>query len=269
MLALDNITKSFGARLILDHVSWSMNDDGRVGLVGLNGAGKSTLLRLIAEVFTPDSGRIARPQKTRVGYLAQDAPEMGGRSLLAETLSALDRAQALDFRRREVEEILAREHSGPGHDAALEELGERISSAINEAMAIAGPDVLSHMQAAVKALVRFLADHPREARILIVESSGLGKRLEAVRRRIIASHTRGVEQALGAIAHRLPPMETTVVARCWMGAVYEAVFCWLEQPAAERAPAGRLATAIAHFNLRGIGAPPEVFEETNDDGSLV
>jgi len=153
--------------------------------------------------------------------------------------------------------------------AALEELGERISAAINEAMATAGPDVLSHMQTAVKTLVRFLADHPERARILIVESSGLGKRLDAVRRRIVASHTRGVQQALGAIAHRLPPMETAVVARCWVGAVYEAVFCWLEQSAAERVPAERLATAIAHFNLRGIGATPEVFEEANDHGSLV
>ena len=124
MLALDNITKSFGARIILDQVTWSMNDDARVGLVGLNGAGKSTLLRLIAEVSTSDSGRIARPQKTRVGYLAQDAPEMGGRNVLAETLSALDRVQALDRRRREVEEILAREHSGALHDSALSELGD-------------------------------------------------------------------------------------------------------------------------------------------------
>ena len=44
MLSLDNISKSFGARKILADVSWSMADDGRVGLVGLNGAGKSTLL---------------------------------------------------------------------------------------------------------------------------------------------------------------------------------------------------------------------------------
>ncbi|MGO9606760.1 MAG: ATP-binding cassette domain-containing protein [Candidatus Binataceae bacterium] len=124
MLALDNITKSYGARLILDHVNWSMNDDARVGLVGLNGAGKSTLLRLIGEVFPPDSGRIARPQKTRVGYLPQDAPEMGGRTALAETLSALDRMQALDGRRLEIEKLLEREHSGPGHDAALAELGD-------------------------------------------------------------------------------------------------------------------------------------------------
>lgn len=153
--------------------------------------------------------------------------------------------------------------------AALETLGERISSALNEAMAAAGPDILSHMQVAVKALVRFLADHPQEARILIVESSGLGKHLESVRRRVVASHTRSVEQALAAVAHRLPPMETAVVARCWVGAVYEAVFYWLEQPSPARIPAGRLAKAIAEFNLRGIGAPPEVFEEVKSHESLV
>jgi ATP-binding cassette subfamily F protein 3 len=124
MLSLDNLSKSYGGRKILDGVSWSMGDDGRVGLVGLNGAGKSTLLKMIAEVLPLDSGRITRPQRSRVGYLAQDAPEMGGRSVLRETLAALDRMQALDIRRKEVEEILAHEHSGAAHDAALEELGE-------------------------------------------------------------------------------------------------------------------------------------------------
>ena len=124
MLTLDNVTKAFGARRILDRVNWSMPDGARVGLVGLNGAGKSTLLKMIAEVYPPDSGRIARPQKTRVGYLAQDAPEMGGRTVLAETLSALERMQALERRGHELEQVLAREHSGPGHDSALEEYGE-------------------------------------------------------------------------------------------------------------------------------------------------
>jgi len=139
--------------------------------------------------------------------------------------------------------------------AALEALGEQISSALNEAIRAAGPDVLAQMSAAVKALVGFLAKNPEEARILIVESSGLGTRLEAVRRRVIESHTRSVEGALRTLANRLPPQDAAVVASCWVGAVYEAVYRWLGQAPQERPPAEHLAEAIAGFNLRGIGAP--------------
>ena len=124
MLTIDNISKSFGGRVIFDHVSWSVPDDARVSLVGLNGAGKSTLLRLIAGKLEPDTGRITRPQRSRIGYLEQDAPEMGGRSVLDETLAGLAEMRSLDRRRLELEEILTREHSGPAHDTALDEYGE-------------------------------------------------------------------------------------------------------------------------------------------------
>ena len=81
-----------------------------------------------------------------------------------------------------------------------------------------------------------------------------GRQLEAVRRRVIESRTRSVEMALPRLADRLPPLDPGVVASCWVGAVYEAVYRWLSHPPQERPPANRLADAIASFNLRGIGA---------------
>lgn len=141
--------------------------------------------------------------------------------------------------------------------AALRELGERISSTLNEAIAAAGPDVLSQMRAAVKAFVWFLGENPEEARILLVESSGLGPRLEAVRDELIASHTRSVERALRAVAKDLPPIDPVVVANCWVGAVYQAICYWLKQPSGKRTPPENLAAAIARFNLQGIGVPQE------------
>jgi ATP-binding cassette subfamily F protein 3 len=124
VLSLDKISKSYGGRAIFDAVTWSMPDDGRVSLVGLNGAGKSTLLKIIAGKIEPDSGRVAYPQRAQIGYLAQDAPEMSGRALLEETLSGLVEMRTLDRRRIDLEEFLARETSGPNHDAALTELGD-------------------------------------------------------------------------------------------------------------------------------------------------
>jgi AcrR family transcriptional regulator len=152
--------------------------------------------------------------------------------------------------------------------AAMEALDRRICAAIDGAAANAGPSVLSHMRAAVTAMVGFLAANPGEARILLVESSGLGKRLEEVRRRVIESHTRGVEHALAIIADRLPPMDISVTARCWVGAAYEAVFRWLEEPATERMSPEHLADAVAAFNLRGIGAP-SIGPEPNTGGKRI
>ncbi len=127
MLSLEDVCKYYGDRAVFDHVNWSMPDDARVGLVGLNGAGKTTLLKIIAGIIQPDSGRFSRPQRTRVGYLAQDSPEIGGRALIDETLSALSEISALNERRLQLEPILAEETSGPRHDAALTELGEVLS----------------------------------------------------------------------------------------------------------------------------------------------
>ena len=124
MLSLDKISKFFGGRAIFDAVSWSMADDDRVSLVGLNGAGKSTLLKIIAGVIEPDGGRVNHPQRAGIGYLPQDAPEMSSRSVLEDTLSALAEMRAVDERRLELEQILAQEHSGPRHDAALSEFGD-------------------------------------------------------------------------------------------------------------------------------------------------
>jgi AcrR family transcriptional regulator len=142
--------------------------------------------------------------------------------------------------------------------AALSNLGERITSAINAAIAKASPDPLAQMKAAVEGFVSFLAQNPGEARILIVESSGLSAQLEHVRRSVIASHSRGVENALRLQAAKLPPLDPGITARCWTGAVYEAVYSWLELPKQKRPSAKTLAEAVARFNLRGIGAPPDL-----------
>ncbi len=139
--------------------------------------------------------------------------------------------------------------------AALQWVAAAISAAINEAVAGAPPQVLAHMRTAVHALIHFLAQNPEAARILIIESSGLGKRLEGIRRQVVESHTRGVQQALIALGSELPPMDTAVAASCWVGSVYEAVFRWLEQPPEQRISPLQLAEEVAAFNLRAIGAP--------------
>jgi TetR/AcrR family fatty acid metabolism transcriptional regulator len=139
--------------------------------------------------------------------------------------------------------------------AALESFGRRIADEVNAAIASAPGDPACQMRAAVERMVLLMAENPAEARILVVESSGLGPRLEQIRRNIINSHARSVEQALAQLRPVLPPLEPALVARCWVGSAYESVYHWLEQPPGRRRRAQTVARAVADFNLRGIGLP--------------
>ena len=84
MIQLVSISKAFGGRVLLDNVSWQIDDRERVGLSGPNGAGKTTLLKMLAGLEEPDSGLIVKPAGLTVGYLPQDGLAHSGRTLHQE-----------------------------------------------------------------------------------------------------------------------------------------------------------------------------------------
>jgi ATP-binding cassette subfamily F protein uup len=72
IINLDRVSKGYGAAgQLLTDVSLGLDDDARIGIVGLNGAGKSTLLRLLAKTEEPDSGRVTHRRDLRVATLPQ------------------------------------------------------------------------------------------------------------------------------------------------------------------------------------------------------
>jgi len=87
---ITEITKSYGAELILQGVSFRVDARDRIGLVGPNGAGKSTLLNLLAGRLEPDGGEIAYAQGTIVGYLPQVAEFQPHHTLYEAMLASLE-----------------------------------------------------------------------------------------------------------------------------------------------------------------------------------
>jgi len=85
VIQLSSLSKSFGGRVLLDSVSWQIDDGDRVGLSGPNGAGKTTLLKMMAGLEEPDSGLITKPAGLTIGYLPQDGLVHSGRTLIEET----------------------------------------------------------------------------------------------------------------------------------------------------------------------------------------
>jgi len=84
MIQLSTLSKSFGDRILLDSVSWQIDNRERVGLSGPNGAGKTTLLKMLAGLEEPDAGQVVKPAGLTIGYLPQDGLLHSGRSLIEE-----------------------------------------------------------------------------------------------------------------------------------------------------------------------------------------
>ncbi len=70
-LRVDDLSKSFGERLVLDRVSLSVERGDRIAIVGPNGAGKTTLLRILAGEIEASAGRVHAPGQSDVRYFAQ------------------------------------------------------------------------------------------------------------------------------------------------------------------------------------------------------
>ena len=68
---IKNLCMSFGTQIIFDNVNVQINNNDKVGIIGVNGAGKSTLFNLILGKLTPDSGKIIIANNVNVGFLPQ------------------------------------------------------------------------------------------------------------------------------------------------------------------------------------------------------
>ena len=71
ILDCQNISKAFGTNVILDNVSFHLEDKEKMAIVGINGAGKTTLLKIIMQEEEADSGQIVLSKDSTIGYLSQ------------------------------------------------------------------------------------------------------------------------------------------------------------------------------------------------------
>jgi len=71
LLNLEEVSKAFDIRALLDRVSLGISDGDRIGIVGRNGSGKSTLMKIMSGFETPDAGRVTKSNDTRIGLLSQ------------------------------------------------------------------------------------------------------------------------------------------------------------------------------------------------------
>ena len=115
ILQLEHISKSFGGRVLFSDVTFKLEEYDRLALVGPNGAGKTTMLNIISGEEDADEGRVLFAKGARVGYLEQEAIEMGEQSIFDEVMASQTEVLAAEKRLRKLEESL-------GDDASEREL---------------------------------------------------------------------------------------------------------------------------------------------------
>ncbi len=97
LLTFDRVRKDYGTKPLLDEVSFVIEADEKVGVIGANGSGKTTLLRLASGVEPPDGGRIIKGSGVRIGYLPQ-RPELAPEATVLDAVFAGDGPMATVLR---------------------------------------------------------------------------------------------------------------------------------------------------------------------------
>ncbi len=88
MLSVDGLTVEFGGTTLFKDISFQINENDRIALMGKNGAGKSTLLKILAGVRTATRGSVSAPKDCVVAYLPQHLMTEDGRTVFEETSQA-------------------------------------------------------------------------------------------------------------------------------------------------------------------------------------
>ena len=87
MLAIENLSKHYGSRIIFEKISFRFPEGEKLALVGPNGAGKTTLLNILSGYEHADGGQVLKSQSIKIGYLPQEPEAEPEATVLAECMS--------------------------------------------------------------------------------------------------------------------------------------------------------------------------------------
>lgn len=93
VIEAENVTKTFGNRMLMENMGFRLPPGGIVGIIGPNGAGKTTLFKMITGQETPDHGSIRLGDTVKLAYVDQDKELDAGKSIWEEITGGEDRIQ--------------------------------------------------------------------------------------------------------------------------------------------------------------------------------
>lgn len=120
LLEVKNLKKEFNGNVLFDNVSFSLNIEDKLGLIGQNGAGKTTLLKMILNEVPIDSGTIHLQNGKTIGYLSQVMIHSFDNTLMEEMLISFQNVIDLEH---ELQEIMNQLATDPNNESLLKKYG--------------------------------------------------------------------------------------------------------------------------------------------------
>jgi ATP-binding cassette subfamily F protein 3 len=135
VLSCNNVSKAYMVENIIENISFTVNDNEKVGLIGLNGAGKTTLFNILTENLEPDSGEIYVAKGKKLGYLKQNTIIESNMSIMDEMLLIFDDVIKLEEKLHELSHKISSfaEEKGSAELEALMNIYSELSEQFVEA----------------------------------------------------------------------------------------------------------------------------------------
>ncbi|HVJ48806.1 ABC-F family ATP-binding cassette domain-containing protein [Desulfitobacterium sp.] len=126
LLTAENLTKSYGTKVLFANISFGIQDKEKIGIIGVNGIGKSTLLKILAGIESPEEGQISKKNDVSLEYLPQD-PEFEEQATVLEQVFRGNSSfmQLLRDYERTLEK-LNRDPQNPAYQNRLLDLGQKM-----------------------------------------------------------------------------------------------------------------------------------------------
>ncbi|KUK08193.1 MAG: ATPase components of ABC transporter, partial [Caldanaerobacter subterraneus] len=147
VITVNNLTKSYGVDIILQNISFIVNEGDKIGVIGENGAGKSTLFNILAGTLEPDSGSIF-VSANKIGYLKQNTLIDSEKSIYEEVKSVFAEIFQLENEIKALEERI----SNTKDHKLLEKLFEEYSFLMDKYNELEGYSVESKVRGVLNGL---------------------------------------------------------------------------------------------------------------------
>lgn len=145
LLKMENVSRSFGTRVIFKNADLTVYKGDRIGLIGPNGMGKSTFLNVMCGELEADSGKITPTYGTKIGYLHQHSGLSGNKTVLQELTDVFSDLAETEKRMRLLEEMISVAGALPSLSEEYESLNKKFIAADGYSINVKIATVMSGM----------------------------------------------------------------------------------------------------------------------------